>query len=96
MGYEETERNPNQDAWDSELLEIEARVVALEKRVGLYVDKESAIDDLPKDRIGVPPEDRFDRNHKQLMEALNKIQEHNRALILERLAKVESKLQHVA
>ena len=71
-----------------DILSIEERVTAVEKRLGLFEGGESKIEFSFEGRIG--------GKHKQLMEALHRMEGRMRAQVLERLARVETKLQNVA
>jgi hypothetical protein len=80
---------------DAEYRAIEARVAAAER----------AVEALEIRKFGQKPnaeakstslENRIDENHSQIMDTLRRLESQTKNEILERLAKVESKLQHVA
>jgi len=70
------------------ILVIEERVTAVERRLELIEGGES--------KTEFSFEERIDGNHKKLMEALHGMEDRMWTQILERLARVESKLQSVA
>jgi hypothetical protein len=88
MGLIEEGRQPFEDFSDAETRSIQARLDAVEKRLGPFDGGES--------KIEFSFEERIDGNHKRLMEALHRMEDRMRAQILERLARLESKVQIVA
>jgi len=88
MGFIDEGRQLIQDFVTPEIRSLHARLTAVEKRLGLFEGAES--------KIEFSFEERIDGNHKQLMEALHRMEGRMRAQVLERLARVESKLQNVA
>jgi hypothetical protein len=80
---------------DPEYLAIEARIAAAEKQVdalGLKKYGSKWKSAKPFDSL----ENKLDENHRQIVDALHRIEFEMKSQILDRLASVESKLQHVA
>jgi hypothetical protein len=95
MALNEEARKLDSAAPDLEYLAIEARIAAAEKQdeaiaLKKYGSKwESAT---PSDSL----ENKLDKNHRQIIDALHRIEFEMKSQLLDRLARVESKLQHVA
>jgi tetrahydromethanopterin S-methyltransferase subunit G len=97
MGFIEEGRQLVQDFVIPEIRSIDARLTAVEKRLESLEagnDKRFASLETKIDTVQAKSEKKIDENHSQVMETLRKIETQNQ--ILERLARVESKLQHVA
>ena len=104
MGFIEEGRPLIQEFVTPEIRAIDARLTAVEKKLVALegkVDKADAkIDgarsalEAKMDGVRSALEGKIDRNHDQVMDALRRAE--FQSPILERLAKVESKLQHVA
>jgi hypothetical protein len=88
MGFIEEGRQLIQDFVTPEIRSLDARLTAVEKRLGLLDSGES--------KIEFSFEERVDGNRKRMMEQLHGMEDRMRAQIVERLARVESKLQNVA
>ena len=86
MGMIEEGRQLFQDFVAPEIRAIEARLDALEKQVASL----DAKTDKRADRL----EAKIDRNQTQLMDTLHRME--NYTLVLERLARLEGKVQNVA
>ncbi len=86
MGFLEEGRPLIQDFVTPEIRSIDVRLTAVEKRLEGLGRK--------VDNIQTALEARMERNHHQVMDALHRME--NYSQILERLARVKSKLQNVA
>jgi len=85
-----------------ESIAADAAYRAIEKRVAAA---ERAVEALEIRKFGRKPNaeakpatlgNRIDKNHSQIMDTLRRLESQTKNEILERLARVESKLQHVA
>ena len=86
MGFIEEGRQLIQDFVTPEIRSIDARLTAVEKQMAaLEARFEKRFDGL---------EEKIDRNQNQVMDALRRMEIYNQ--ILERLARLESKMQNVA
>jgi tetrahydromethanopterin S-methyltransferase subunit G len=86
MGFIEEGRQLFQDFVAPEIRAIDARLSAVEKHLESLESK--------VDRVQTVLESKIDRNHTQVMDALHRME--NYTLVMERLARVEAKLQNVA
>ena len=86
MGFIEEGRQLFQDFIAPEIRVIDARLSAVEKHLESLESK--------VDRVQTVLESKIDRNHTQVMDALHRME--NYTLVMERLARVEAKLQNVA
>jgi tetrahydromethanopterin S-methyltransferase subunit G len=86
MGFIEEGRQLFQDFVAPEIRAIDARLNAVEKHLESLESK--------VDRVQTVLESKIDRNHTQVMDALHRME--NYTLVMERLARVEAKLQNVA
>jgi tetrahydromethanopterin S-methyltransferase subunit G len=97
MGFIEEGRQLIQDFVTPEIRAIEARLDAIEKQVAaLDAKTDKRIDQLEAkiDRNQTHMEGKIDRNQAQVLDTLNRMETY--AHVLERLARIESKLQNVA
>jgi tetrahydromethanopterin S-methyltransferase subunit G len=104
MGFIEEGRQLIQDFVIPEIRSLDARLIAIEKRVELLdasIDKRFDAVDKRLDSFKTEVEKRFDtldskidRNQAQVLETLHRIK--NYSHVLERLARLETKLQNVA
>ena len=93
MGFIEEGRQLIQDFVTPEIRSIDARLSAVEKRLeSLETNVDKRFDYVDKRFDSV--ESKMERNQAQVLETLNSME--NYSHILERLARVESKLQNVA
>jgi tetrahydromethanopterin S-methyltransferase subunit G len=86
MGFVEEGRQLIQDFVTPEIRSIDARLSALEKRVETL--------DARVDKRFDSLESKIDRNQAQVLETLHRLE--NYSHVLERPARLETKLQHVA
>jgi tetrahydromethanopterin S-methyltransferase subunit G len=86
MGFIEEGRQLFQDFVAPEIRAIDARLNAVEKHLESLESK--------VDRVQTVLESKIDRNLTQVMDALHRME--NYTLVMERLARVEAKLQNVA
>jgi tetrahydromethanopterin S-methyltransferase subunit G len=86
MGFVEQGHQLIQDFVTPEIRSIDARLSALEKRVETL--------DARVDKRFDSLESKIDRNQAQVLETLHRMENYSHAL--ERLARLETKLQHVA
>lgn len=89
MGVVEETRQVLQDFLAPELRSIDARLSALEKRMDGF---DKRMDGFEKRMDGFDA--KLDRNHSELMAAIHRIE--NYTAILERLARLEAKMQSAA
>jgi conjugal transfer/entry exclusion protein len=97
MGLIEEGRQLVQDFVAPEIRALEVRIDAIEKKVDeLEAKMEKRFDavDSRFDRVQAAIDARLDRNHNQVMDTLHRMEMQNQ--ILERIARIESKLQNVA
>jgi tetrahydromethanopterin S-methyltransferase subunit G len=97
MGFIEEGRQLIQDFFTPEIGSIDARLSAVEKKLESFENKaDKRFDSIEAkiDRVQATLDNKIDRNHSQVMETLHRMETYSQ--ILERLARVESKLQHVA
>jgi hypothetical protein len=97
MGFIEEGRQLIQDFVTPEIRSIDARLTALEKKMEAFeskVDKRFDAADGKIDRVQTSLEAKIDRNHMQVMDTLHRMEIYSQ--VLERLARLESKLQNVA
>ena len=97
MGFIEESRQLIQDFETPEIRSIDARLTALEKHVEsleVKVDKRFDAMQVEIDRRLDAVESKIDRNQFQVMDTLRRIE--NYTLVMERLARLESKIQNVA
>jgi tetrahydromethanopterin S-methyltransferase subunit G len=97
MGFIEEGRQLVQDFVAPEIRALEVRIDAIEKKVdALEAKMEKRFDavDIRFDRFQTAIDARLERNHNQVMDTLHRMEMQNQ--ILERIAKIESKLQNVA
>jgi tetrahydromethanopterin S-methyltransferase subunit G len=86
MGFIEEGRQLIQDFVTPEIRSIDARLTALEKRVESFEAKvDKRFDSL---------ESKMERNQAQVLDTLHRME--NYTLVMERLARLESKIQNVA
>jgi tetrahydromethanopterin S-methyltransferase subunit G len=93
MGFIEEGRQLIQDFVTPEIRAIDARLTALEKRVESFevkVDKRFDSIDKRFDSI----ETKMERNQAQVLDTLHRME--NYTVVMERLARLESKIQNVA
>jgi hypothetical protein len=88
MVRDDQERSADRESADPSIAEIENRLSAAEKLVDELERKKA----LPESAL----EGKIDRYHAEILDAIHRREDALRAEILERLARVESKLQHVA
>ncbi len=93
MGFIEEGRQLIQDFVTPEIRAIEARLDAIEKQVAALDSKTDKLD-AKIDRNQAHLEAKIDRNQAQVLDTLNRMETY--AHVLERLARLESKLQNVA
>jgi tetrahydromethanopterin S-methyltransferase subunit G len=97
MGMIEEGRQLFQDFVAPEIRAIEARLDAIEKQVASLdakTDKRADQLDAKIDRNQAQIESKIDRNQTQLMDTLHRME--NYTPVMERLARLEGKLQNVA
>ena len=93
MGFIEEGRQLIQDFVTPEIRAIEARLDAIEKQVAVLDSKTDKRADQLDKRID-QLETKIDRNQAQVLDTLHRME--NYTLVMERLARLESKLQNVA
>jgi predicted nucleic acid-binding Zn-ribbon protein len=93
MGFIEEGRQLIQDFVTPEIRAIEARLDAIEKQVAALDSKTDKLD-AKIERNQAHLDAKIDRNQAQVLDTLNRMETY--AHVLERLARVESKLQSVA
>jgi hypothetical protein len=96
MGFfMEEGRSLNPDPLNPEILAIEARLSAVERHVeALEARKYGPQTEVS--RLPELPESKIDRNHNHVMGVLKRLETYSWNQILERIARIESKLQNVA
>ena len=96
MGVVEETRQALQDFLAPELRSIDARLGALEKRMDGFDKRmdglDKRMDGFDKRMVGFDA--KLDRNHSELMGAIHRVE--NYTAVLERLARLEAKIQSAA
>jgi len=88
MGFIEEGQQFSQHSEDSEIAAIEKRIGAAERKVIEILKKRTTVRNAPGNTI--------DTIHAEIMTVLTRLENSLRSDVLERLARLESKLQNVA
>jgi len=97
MGFIEEGRQLIQDFVTPEIRSIDTRLTAVEKKLESLEGKVGQLDNSLNtkiDRVQAALETKMDRNQAQVMDAFHRME--NYSQVLERLARLESKMQNVA
>jgi hypothetical protein len=88
MAFIDEMRHPSQYSEASAIPAIEERIAAAEEKVDKILGKRAAVANAPGNAI--------DRNHDEIMAVLARMENSRRNDVLQRMARLETKLQHVA